>query len=305
MIERIIDLSTEPAKLAVRLDQLVIERNDKETVSVPLFELGALVLAHRQIILTHSVLSGITAHGGIIIACDEKSMPIGMMIPIEQHHLQAERFRLQAEAPLPTKKQVWKQIVQAKLAAQGRLLAEFRNSDSGLIEMSKKVRSGDPDNIEGTASRRYWTALFDDPSFKREREAEDQNRFLNYGYAVLRAMTARAICAAGLHPSLGIHHHNRYDAFCLADDLMEPFRPLVDRAVVHLTVSRGKDAPMDRETKSALISALTARHLLQDESRTLFDILTRMASSLAKIFAGEEKELLLPDLLLSTTDEHR
>ena len=296
MIERIIDLSSDPAKLAVRLEQLIIERKDHDDVSVPLFELGVLVLAHRQVILTQSVLSGMMAHGGIVIACDEKSMPIGMMIPLEQHHLQAERFHLQAEASLPTKKQIWKQIVQAKVAAQGRLLQEFRNSDSGLIAMSRQVRSGDTKNVEGQAARRYWLALFDDPTFKRDRDAEDQNRFLNYGYAILRAMTARALCAAGLHPSLGVHHHNRYDAFCLADDLMEPLRPLVDRAVLHHVIAKGKDAPMDREAKGALISALTARHLLEDESRTLFDILTRTASSLAKIFSGEEEKLLLPEL---------
>lgn len=305
MIERIIDLSADPAKLAVRLEQLVIERREHDEVSVPLFELAVLVLAHRQIVLTHSVLSGIMAHGGMVIACNEKSMPIGMMVPLEQHHLQAERFHFQAEASLPTKKQVWKQIIEAKVTAQGRLLKEFRKSDFGLFEMSKRIRSGDSENVEGQAARRYWTALFDEPGFKRDREAEDQNRFLNYGYAILRAMVARALCAAGLHPSLGVHHHNRYDAFCLADDLMEPFRPLVDRAVLHLVAAKGKEAAMDRDTKGVLISALTARHELDGESRTLFDILTRTASSLAKVFAGEGKELLLPDLLLPTTDEAR
>jgi len=296
MIERIIDLSSEAARLSVRLEQLVIERKDSEAVTVPLAEMAVLVAAHRQILFTQSVLAGIASHNGMLVVCDEKSMPVGMMIPIEQHHLQAERFAKQAEATLPTKKRIWQQIVQAKIAAQGRLLAEFRKSDSGLIAMSRQVRSGDPENMEAQASRRYWPALFDDPGFKRDREGQDQNRFLNYGYAVLRAMVARAICASGLHPSLGVHHHNRYDAFCLADDLMEPCRPLVDRAVLHYVIARTKEAPMDREAKAAIIGALTARFILNDESRTLFDVLTRTAASLAKIFTGEAKDLVLPEI---------
>jgi len=301
MIERIIDLSTDAVRLSVNMERLLIERHNSdsitmsaEPVTVPLDEVAAVVASHRQVVFTQPALAGIASHGGAVVVCDGKMMPVGMMLPIEQHHLQAERFVKQAEAALPVKKQIWRQIVQAKVAAQGRTLLDFRKSDFGFFEMAKRVKSGDTDNIEAQSARRYWPLLFDDPAFKREREAPDQNRFLNYGYTVLRAMVARAICATGLHPSLGVHHHNRYDAFCLADDLMEPFRPVVDRAVVHIVYSRGKEAPMDKETKAALIGAVTGRYRLDGESRTLFDILSRTAASLAKIFTGEGKELALP-----------
>jgi len=296
MTERIIDLSTSPARLRVRLEQLVIEPRDRDTVTVPLDELAVLVVSHRRVILTHAVLAGIASHGGTFIACDEKCMPAGMMLPLAQHHLQAERFQQQASAALPTKKRVWQQIVRAKVRAQGRALAEFHQDDYGLDGLAKKVRSGDPDNIEGQASRRYWPVVFGDRGFRRERDAEDQNRLLNYGYMVLRAQVSRAICAAGLHPSLGVHHHNRYDAFCLSDDLMEPFRPMVDRAVVHLVYGKGPKTPLDKEAKAGLIGALTARLRINDESRTLFDVLTRTAASLAAIFAGQGKRLALPEL---------
>jgi len=297
MIERIIDLSEEAARLSVRLGQLVIQPKAGDEVTVPVEEVGVLVVAHRQVVYTHAVLANLAAAGGVFIACDERRMPAGLMLPIAQHHLQTERFALQARASLPTKKRVWQQIVTAKVRAQGTLLKELHGNDRGLLELGRKVKSGDPDNLEAQASRRYWPALFAPDTFRRDREAEDQNRHLNYGYAVLRAMIARAICAAGLHPSLGVHHHNRYDAFCLADDLMEPFRPIVDRAVARHVWEHGKDAPLDRGAKSALLSALMRqRFKIESEERTLFDVAARTASSLAKIFAGEQQKLLLPEV---------
>jgi CRISPR-associated protein Cas1 len=185
--------------------------------------------------------------------------------------------------------------VKSKIRAQGLLLLELYGKDRGLRALAKKVKSGDVENLEGQASRRYWPALFNDPDFQRRRDAEDQNRFLNYGYAILRAIVARGICAAGLHPSLGIHHHNRYDAFCLADDLMEPFRAIVDRAVVRWVAEHGKDSEMCKEAKAAMLGALMERYDLEGEQRTLFDISSRLASSLAQVFLGEREKLALPD----------
>jgi CRISPR-associated protein Cas1 len=198
---------------------------------------------------------------------------------------------------LPTRKRVWQQLVKAKVRAQGNLLRELHGDDRGLIALSKHVRSGDPDNIEGRASRRYWPALFADPSFRRNRDADDCNRHLNYGYAILRAIVARAICAAGLHPSLGLHHHNRYDTFSLASDLMEPFRPLVDRTVALHARQSDPCAPLDKEAKRALLAALTGRLVIGDEERPLFDTAARTASSLAQVYAGQRKRLLLPEIL--------
>jgi len=295
MEERVIDLSEEPADMSVRHRQLVIRQANRE-VTTPLEELAVLVVSHPAVRFTHAVLSGLCANGGTFVLCDEKRMPVGMLLPLEGHFVQTERFAAQAQASAPTKKQVWKQVVRAKILAQGHLLQILRGHDFGLSALAKKVRSGDPVNLEAQASRRYWPALFG-AEFRRHPRIPDQNRLLNYGYAVLRAIVARAVCAAGLHPSLGVHHHNRYDAFCLADDLMEPFRPLIDCVVAKLVEERGIDVPVDKETKAALIGALIDhRHMVDGEQRTLFDLLARTANSLAMIFLGKRKKLFLPVL---------
>lgn len=294
---RIIDLSEDPARLSVKYSNLVIEREGEGAVTVPLEDLAVLVVSHPQVSLTHAVLSGLADSGGVFIACDGRRLPVGMFLPVEGHFTQAERFEQQASASLPTRKRLWQQIVRAKIRAQGGLLKEICGEDYGITALAPLVKSGDPDNIEGRASRRYWPALFGDKSFYRDRCGPPPNQLLNYGYAVLRAIVARAVCAAGLHPSLGIHHHNRYDAFRLADDLMEPFRPIVDRAVVKLVRRYGMDAPLDRSTKSEMLAALSERLLLDDEKRTLFDVAARTASSLAAVFAGRRKDLLLPEIV--------
>ena len=296
MTDRVIDISELGVRLSIRLEQLVIQRHDEPEMTTPLEELAVLIVSHKGVVYTHAVLAELARAGGVFVACDDRHLPVAMMLPVAGHHLQCERFAQQAAASKPARKRLWQQLVQSKVALQGRVLRDLRGHDHGLLAMAGRVRSGDTENIEGQASRRYWPALFDNPSFRRDREAEDQNRLLNYGYAVLRAMVARAVCASGLHPSLGLHHHNRYDAFPLADDLMEPFRPLVDRAVVLVVEERGPDAPLDRGTKTALVSALTGRFDIEGEARSLSDILHRLAASLAQVYAGERKDLLLPDL---------
>lgn len=297
MTDRIIDLSEEPARLSVRYSNLVIEREDAEAVTVPLEELAVLVVSHPQVSLTHAVLAGLAESGGVFVACDGKRLPTGMFLPLTGHFTQAERFERQASASLPTRKRLWQQIVRAKLRAQAQLLSELYNSDHGIVALIPRVRSGDPDNVEGMASRRYWPVLFANKSFYRDRYGPPPNQHLNYGYAVLRAVVARALCAAGLHPSLGLHHHNRYDAFRLADDLMEPFRPIVDRAVVDLMRHHSLDVPLNRETKAEILKALSGRLLLKGEWRTLFDTVARAASSLTAVFAGERKDLLLSEAM--------
>lgn len=296
MTDRILDFSDEPARLSMRNGLLMIERDGKEATSVPLAEIASVAVSHPAVNLSHGALAGLAAAGATLIVCDEKRLPVGMMIPIVSHGTQTERFNAQTTASLPLRKRVWRDIVSAKIAAQGKLLKRLHGNDSGLIAMAGRVKSGDAENLEAQASRAYWPALFKDPAFTRKRDAEDQNRFLNYGYAVLRAIVARAVCAAGLHPSLGVHHHNRYDAFCLADDLMEPFRPIVDEAVVRLIGEKGAEAPLDKETKKVLLETLTGRFDSDGESRTLFDVLGRTAASLAQVFLGEREEIILPDL---------
>ena len=207
MTERILDIPEGPARLSVNLGRLVIKRGE-ETVTMPISELAVLVVSHPAVSYTHAVLAGLCAEGGAVVLCNEKRLPVGMLFPLEGHFAQVERFSAQAASSLPTKKQLWKQIVRAKVLAQGRLLEKLSGADRGLILMARRVRSGDPSNIEAQASRRYWPALFGE-DFRRNPDSPGENQLLNYGYAVLRAVVARAVCAAGLHPSLGLHHHNR------------------------------------------------------------------------------------------------
>ncbi len=295
-MERIVGLAEEPARLNVRNSLLVIARSGAPETTIPLAEVAVLVLEHPQVVLTQAVLAGIAAGGGIIIGCDAKHMPAAMLLPLDTHFAQRERFALQAQASLPLRKRLWQSLVKAKIRAQARVLTEFNGHDSGLSDLLPKVRSGDPSNVEAEAARRYWPALFVDPAFRRDRFGESQNSLLNYGYAVLRAIVARAICSAGLHPCLGLHHHNRYDAFALADDLMEPCRPLVDRVAAAYCHKHGPDAILDKAAKAALIGSLMRRFDVAGESRTLFDIMERTSASLASVFAGERRTLLLPDL---------
>lgn len=294
MTDRIIDFSEGKAYLRVRHEQLVVQRDEGPDVTTPIEEVAALVLSHPRVTATQSVMHKLMAAGGALVVCDDASLPVGLMLPIRGNTVQTERFAAQAAASVPTKKRLWKQIVQTKIRMQADLLESLYGADHGLGEIARTVRSGDPDNREAFAARRYWNALFGDSGFRRRFDAPDQNRHLNYGYAVLRAITGRAVCAAGLHPSLGLHHHNRYNAFCLADDLMEPYRTVVDAAVVESVNSHGADAPLDRAGKARLLEPILGRHRVDGEARTLFDIVARTAVSLAKLYMNESDRLEYP-----------
>lgn len=295
MTDRILDISEEPAYLRVRNANLVVGRNGAEKATVPFEDLAVLVVSHPQVTYTQAVLSALIARDGAFIVCNAASLPVGMLLPLDTHYVQTERFRLQARAAVPLQKRLWKQIVQAKIKAQGRLLGRLHGNDRGLVALAAKVRCGDPANVEARASRRYWPALFADTSFRRRRYDEDQNRFLNYGYAILRAIVARAVSAAGLHPSLGLHHHNRYNSFCLADDLMEPLRPIVDETVFELVNKRGGDAPLDTDAKAALLQIAEKYLSVDGQLRTIFDAAARMAASLVAVLEKRRQRLLVPE----------
>lgn len=296
MTDRILDLSESSAHLSVWNGLLKIERREQPAVTVPFEEVAVVVGAHRELTFTQAFFSRLAANKGVFVACNEKSLPVAFMLPIEGHHLQAEQFSLQAQASEPLKKRMWQAVVKAKIRAQACVLAKLRGSDYGLLHMASRVRSGDTDNMEGQASRRYWPHLFeDDPQFRRDRDVPGRNALLNFGYAILRAVTARAVCAAGLHPSLGIHHHNRYDAYVLADDLMEPFRPMVDIAVARYATAPNTEPLLDREAKRALYQALRQPVLVEGEQRTLFDALARLCASVVRGFRGEGSSLVLPE----------
>jgi CRISPR-associated protein Cas1 len=296
MTERIIEVAQGPARLHVQLEQLVIERKGQPDVTTPVCEIAALVLSTPRVEFTQAVLAGIAAAGGSVVICDGKFLPAAMMLPLATHFVQTERFALQSKLSEPRRKRLWQQFVQAKIAAQSRLLIELYGEDGGVGYLAERVRSGDPENVEAQASKRYWLKLFADAKFRRDREAPDQNRHLNYGYTVLRAMVSRALCGAGLHPSFGLMHRNRYDAFSLASDFMEPFRPVVDRAVAQWIAEHDKMEPLDPETKAFLIGAVQARYEAEKEVRALSDILLHVAARLARAITGEESEFELPEL---------
>jgi len=295
VIDHIVDVTQRAARLSVRYGQLVLEAAEA-TVALCRWPIWpSLILANAQISLTQPVLAALAEAGGVCIVCDSASRPIGLLAPLIGHHRQTQRLAAQARASVPMRKRLWKQIVRSKIAAQAYTLQQVHGRDFGLRRLIPLVRSGDPANREAQASQRYWRRLFNDPQFRRDPQRPDQNRFLNYGYAVLRAMTARALCAAGLHPSLGIHHHRRDNPFCLADDLMEPFRPLVDRRVVELLRHYPADAEMSPQLKADLLDFVQVRLPLEGEKRGLFDILARAAVSLADVFLKNRPQLLLPD----------
>ena len=296
MTDRILDISESPATLHVRYSQLVIEPDGAAEVSTPLSELAVLVISHPRVLMTQAVISGIAENGGSVVICDQKHLPIAMMLPLQVHTTQTERFARQAQASMPLRKRLWQQIVRSKIRAQGRVLLHLHGNDGGLLAMADRVRSGDSDHLEAQASRRYWPLLFGNPKFRRGSEGPDQNSHLNYGYAILRAVTARALCAAGLHPSLGLQHHNRYDTFCLANDLMEPFRPMVDRTVYAFVQEHDPTVPLDKEAKNYLIRPFFDKYDFEAESRTLFDLIARAASSLARAIMGESRELSIPEI---------
>ena len=248
---------------------------------MPLAELAVVVVSHPQVTYTQAVLACLAESGGAFVACNRHYLPVGLFLPLVAHFAQAERFAAQARRPTPP---------QTALEAdrpredplQARTLQVLYGSDCGLLALVSQVRSGDTSNVEARA-RRYWPQLFLDVEFRRNRDNQDQNLLLNYGYAVLRAIIARAICAAGLHPSLGIHHHNRYNAYCLADDLMEPFRPIVDLAVVEYIGEHDEPYGVEAAAKQHLLARLTRRYLVDGAQRTLFDTVTRLAGSLADV----------------------
>lgn len=298
MIKRTVDISTEPARLHIENDQLVISREGQADRSVPVEDLGILLIGHQRCVYTHSVLVRIMERGACVVLCDEKRLPCGLLLPMEANELLTQRLRKQIEIPRPREKRLWQQVVRAKILAQARNLdSPSINSPQAakLRSLIPTVSSGDLANIEGQAARIYWPALLGE-GFKRDRGGAWPNPLLNYGYMVMRACVARAIAGAGLHPSFGIHHHNRGNAFCLADDLLEPLRPLVDAAVYGLmgNISVAGEPVINPAVKQAILPLLARDVELAGQNGPLMVQLHRMAASLWACYAGERDSLDLP-----------
>jgi CRISPR-associated protein Cas1 len=289
-----------PAYLKTRNEQLIIQLAETdEEKSVPIEDIGLLILDHQQITITQSLMARLLDNNVALITCDEKHHPTGMFFNLDGHSLQSMKFKMQIEASEPLKKQLWQQTVTAKIKNQAALLERERKEFRFLVELAKTVRSGDSSNAEAAAATFYWKMLFPEfLKFKRHREGEPPNNLLNYGYAILRAVTARSLTASGLLPTLGIYHRNQYNAYCLADDIMEPYRPYVDKLVCHMVRMNGNFLdPMTKEMKKELLGIPAMDVLLDGEKSPLMVAMQRTTASLAKCFEGKQRKILYPELI--------
>lgn len=299
MIKRTL-LFSNPYYLSTRNEQLVISNKEKEQETTQAIEdIGYLVLDHPQITVSYSAMQKLAANNVAVIYCDEKHLPASMLLSLDAHHTQNERFRKQLEASEPLKKQLWKQTIEAKIGNQAMVLKKYGGGEQPLLRFAREVKSGDPTNQEGQASRHYWKSVFAPfiGPIKRDRFGEPPNNLLNYGYALLRAATARALAGAGLLCTLGIHHHNRYNAFALADDIMEPFRPFVDELVLHRLTAGLPNEELTTADKAYLLKVLAIDTQMPRHTSPLMIALNKTASSLVHCFDGSKKKLLFPKIL--------
>ena len=295
MLRRTIEIATPGTRLSVAHRQLVIERPDLPKATTPIEDIGVLIVDDRRAVYTQSVFTELLGAGATVMVTGPDHLPLGMMLPLDAHHVQTERHRAQVEASEPIRKQIWRSLVASKLRQQGLVLDHFSPGPNGLAEMARRVRSGDPDNLEAQGAQRYWPALFG-KDFRRERGAEGVNALLNYGYAVVRAALARAVVASGLIPSLGVFHKHRSNPFCLADDLFEPYRPFVDWRVKLLTLERDGPPSLDeRAIRAALLSLFNETILIGDRRLPLLLALQASAASLSRALTGGDRSLALPE----------
>lgn len=291
MIKRTVEISREPAHLTVRLDQLVLQRNGQTVGSIPCEDIGVVLVDQPGTTYTHAALARLAASDAAVVICGRDHLPAAILLPLADHTEVVWRVRDQLALAKPLRKQLWRQIVTAKIRAQASNLPAGA-ARTRMLELARTVRSGDPENAEAQAARAYWTAFFEGIAFRRDRFGDGPNPLLNYGYAVLRAAIARAIVAAGLIPSLGIHHSNRSNNFCLADDLIEPLRPIVDRQVKRLVLGGAKE--LDQPTKAALLQVLACDTSFADQTGPLMVSLHRMVASLVQCLRGQSKTLVFP-----------
>ena len=296
MIRKTVEFSTPGTRLSVAHSQLVIERPDLPKATLPIEDLGVVIVDDGRASYTQAVFIALLEAGATLMVTGRDHLPAGMMLPIDAHHVQTERHRAQVETSEPVRKRTWQALVMAKIKQQGVMLDHYTGSASGLPAMAQRVRSGDPDNLEAQAAQRYWPRLFG-KDFRRDRAAEGVNAALNYGYAIVRAATARAIVASGLIPSLGVFHKNRSNPFCLADDLFEPYRPYVDWRVKRLVLdSAGKPLDLDdRQTRAALLSLFNETIAVGGRRYPLLLGIHQSAASLSRALTGGDRTLALPE----------
>ena len=293
-----------PAYLSLRNSQLVINLPEANGMddrtgnnTIPIEDIGIILLDHKQITITQGLLEALLSNNAAVITCDSSRMPVGLLLPLSGNTTQSERFQAQIEASLPLRKQLWQQTIQAKIGNQAYVLNTCRNAVvKNMLAWVDEVKSGDSDNLEARAAAYYWANMFPAiPEFRRGREGPPPNNLLNYGYAILRAVVARSLVASGLLPTLGIHHHNRYNAYCLADDIMEPYRPFVDKLVVELTDSGEDIQELTKSLKAKLLSIPVLDVIINDQRSPLMIAVGITTASLAKCYLGEARKIVYPE----------
>jgi CRISPR-associated protein Cas1 len=300
-----------PAYLSLSNDQLVIklpevEKSDslpesfkKQAVrTIPTEDIGVMILDHKQITVTQGLLEKLLENNCAVITCSSKRMPVGLLLPLCGNTTQNERFKDQIEASLPLKKQLWQQTIKQKIENQAVVLKQARNETVKNMQIwANNVKSGDPDNYEARAAAYYWKSLFPNIlNFTRDREGIPPNNLLNYGYAILRAIVARSLVSSGLLPTLGIHHHNKYNAYCLADDIMEPYRPFVDKLIIEIIEEWGCPEDITTEIKSKLLKIPVLDVKIDGKRSPLMIAVGQTTASLYKCFNGEQRKISYPTI---------
>lgn len=297
-----------PIYLSLRNAQLVLRKPDADKLeesfkqdaekTIPIEDIGVVVLDNRRITITTGAMEALLGNNCAIITCDSTSLPVGLMLPLCGNTTQTERFRNQIDASLPLKKQLWQQTIRQKILNQAMVLS--RNTGAVVKNMqvwANEVKSGDTDNLEARAATYYWRNIFPTlPNFVRGREGEPPNNLLNYGYAILRACVARGLVGSGLLPTLGIHHHNRYNAYCLADDIMEPYRPFVDDLVINIMQHYPDYSELTLSIKAELLTIPSLDVMLDGKRSPLMVAVGQTTASLAKCFNGELRKIAYPEL---------
>lgn len=299
-----------PAYLSLADKQLVIKLPEVEQTTsieshlkkemvrtIPIEDIGLIVIDNKRVTLTSGIIEALLSNNTSLVTCDSRSMPQGLLLPLTGNTIQNERFRAQLDVSVPLKKQLWQQTISQKIANQSRVLSFSTCVECGCMNVwCKEVRSGDPDNLEARAAAYYWRNLFPQiEGFTRQRDGMYPNNLLNYGYAILRAVIARALVGSGLLPTLGIHHQNRYNAYCLADDIMEPYRPYVDKLVIDL-MKRHIGEELTRDIKSELLTIPTLDVVVKGKRSPLMVAASQTTASLAKCFEGEIRKIDYPTM---------
>jgi CRISP-associated protein Cas1 len=288
-----------PAYLKTKNEQLVFESHeDGETKTLPIEDIGVLIIDHQQITITQALIAKLLENNVALITCDGRHHPTGLLLNLDGNTLQSRKFQAQVEATLPLKKQLWQQTVSAKIDNQACMLESVQVGAKNLRNWAQEVKSGDSENHEAVAAAYYWKNIFAIyTDFRRDPEGEPPNNLLNYGYAILRAVTARNLVASGLLPTLGIFHRNQYNAYCLADDIMEPYRPFVDKVVWNIVRMNGKFLDLGTDMKKQLLAIPAMDVIINGEKSPLMVAVQKTTASLAKCFEGKTRKIIYPEFI--------